>query len=226
MMYKGEYTPPTLTIDSVVFQLSDKGLSILLIQRAAEPFKDCWALPGGYCAAGETTKDAMSRVLQAKAGLTASQLDFIEQLYAFDTVARDPRGHAVSITYSGLGKDLVPESSGTTQNPQFFPVNDLPKLAYDHADIIAYALQRLQSKLTYTNVVFALLPQEFTLTQLQTAYEAIINRSLDKRNFRRKILSLDFLKDTGKMSSKNAYRPARLYTFKQHSLQALEHIYE
>lgn len=225
-MYSGEYVPPTLTIDSIVFQWSaDQGLSVLLIQRTQEPFLGKWALPGGYCAAGETTLDAMRRVLKAKGGIDAAQLGLVEQLYTFDTVARDPRGHAVSVTYMGLGLDLTPAISNTTQNPQFWPLDQLPGLAYDHADILAYALQRLRSKLSYTNVVYALLPPLFTLSQLQSCYESIVGRPLDKRNFRKKILSSGFLKETKKMYTGGAHRPARLYQFEQHSLQASDHIY-
>src|SRR5574338_1601719 len=110
-MYSSEYVPPILTVDSVIFQLIDDELFVLLIKRANEPFKGTYALPGGYNAAGETTHDAMSRILLQKAGLEVKDLKLVEQLYTFDTVARDPRGHAVSVTYMGLGKDLVPEAS-------------------------------------------------------------------------------------------------------------------
>jgi 8-oxo-dGTP diphosphatase len=163
----------------------------------------------------------MDRILKRKTGISTKQLGLIEQLYTFDTVARDPRGHAVSVTYMGLGKDLEPAESETTQNPKFFPVSDLPKLAYDHKDIIGYALDRLRAKITYTNAVFALLPVDFTLSQLQTVYEAILDRQLDKRNFRKKYLSLELIEETDKMQQDGAHRPARLYTFKQQTLQTL-----
>lgn len=220
-MYKGEYRPPILTADSVIFQLVDNQLCVLLIRRSQDPFKGVRALPGGYNAEGETTKDAMSRVLKAKAGLSTTALGLIEQLYTFDTVARDPRGHAVSVTYMGLGKDLVPVSSGTTQEPEFFPVKQLPELAYDHGNIIKYAHERLQAKVTYTNAVFALLPEFFTLTQLQSAYEAILGRELDKRNFRKKFLSLDLIHATNEYHREGAHRPAQLHTFNKQSLETL-----
>lgn len=222
-MYAGDYTPPTLTTDSVVFQLDHGQLTVLLIERTSEPFKGSWALPGGYNAAGETTTEAMDKVLRIKAGLQLSDLGLIEQLYTFDTVARDPRGHAVSVTYMALAKDLHPEinNSDTAQNPTFFPVTDLPDLAYDHKEIIAYAHKRLQAKVSYTNAVFALLPTEFTLTELQTAYEAILDHELDKRNFRKKYLSLGLIEATERMRQEGAHRPARLYRFCQHQLQTL-----
>jgi len=220
------YEPPILTVDSVIFQLIDNELAVLLLQRAAEPFKGAWALPGGYNAAGETTREAMARTLAAKTGLQTSELPLIEQLYTFDTVARDPRGHAVSVTYMGLGKDLDLEPTATSQNPQFFPVNQLPQVAYDHADIIKYAHQRLSSKITYTNAVFALLPELFTLTQLQTAYEAIFGRQLDKRNFRKKFLSLELIEPTEAYYRDGAHRPALLYRFRQQKLQVLSRSFD
>ncbi len=225
-MYSGPYTPPILVVDSVVFQLINNVLSVLLIQRANEPFKGVWALPGGYDAAGETTHDAMARILQSKAGLHTQKLKLVEQLYTFDTVARDPRGHAVSVTYMGLGKDIVVASSKTTQNPQFFPVTDLPELAYDHASIIHYAHERLQSKITYTNAVFALLDPLFTLTQLQAAYEAILCRPLDKRNFRKKFLSLGLIQPTNEYFQEGAHRPARYYKFNKQELESLSRSFD
>lgn len=219
------YIPPTLTIDSVIMQLINNQLCVLLIQRNREPFKGSWALPGGYSAAGEQTQEAMQRIVKAKAGITIKDLPLVKQLYTFDTVARDPRGHAVSVTYMGLGKDIAP-ALGDTQNPQFFPVNDLPKLAYDHADIIAYAHKRLSSKITYTNAVFALLPRLFTLSQLQSAYEAIFGRELDKRNFRKKFLSFGLIKETNETYREGAHRPAKLYTFNKQSLESLSRSFD
>jgi 8-oxo-dGTP diphosphatase len=226
MKYTKEYVPPVLTVDSVVFQLIDDQLSVLLIQRAQAPFAGHWALPGGYNAAGETTRDAMERVLLAKGGVNTRGLKLVEQLYTFDTVARDPRGHAVSVTYMGLGVDIIPESGKTTENPQFFPANELPKMAYDHADIIRYAHERLQSKVSYTNAVCALLDEFFTMSELQAAYEAILCRPLDKRNFRKKFLSLDLIHATSEMRRDGAHRPARLYTFNNQKLESLSRSFD
>ena len=220
------YVPPILTVDSVIFQLVANELSVLLIKRTTEPFREQWALPGGYSVFGETTRDAMSRILEDKTGLKAKDLPLIEQLYTFDTVARDPRGHAVSVTYMGLGKDLKLWSSKTAQNPKFFPISKLPKLAYDHADIIHYAHERLSSKVTYTNAVFALLPKFFTLTHLQSAYETILGRKLDKRNFRKKFLSLGMVKPSDRYYQDGAHRPALLYSFQQQKLQVLSRSFD
>lgn len=220
------YKAPILTVDSVVFQIINDQLCVLLVRRSQEPFKGQLALPGGYNQNGETTTECMARILQAKAGLKPQDIRLIEQLYTFDTVARDPRGHAVSVTYMGLGKDMVPVASATTQSPDFYPVNNLPDLAYDHAEIVRYARERLAAKITYTNAVYALLDKVFTLTQLQTAYEAIFDRELDKRNFRKKFLALDLIHETSEMLKGGAHRPARLYAFNAQSLESLSRSFD
>ncbi len=216
------YRPPTLTVDIVIFRIANNELQVLLVKRAAEPFKGDWALPGAYNAAGDTTTQALeNRVLKPKAGLDPKDLPLIEQLYAFDSTARDPRGHAVSITYMGLGNNLEPKDTATTQQPTFYPVKDLPDLAFDHKSIIAYAHERLKARLTSTNAIAALLPQNFTLTQLQSAYETVMGHSLDKRNFRKKFLSFEMLEPTDEYYQDGAHRPALLYRFKDQKLQPL-----
>lgn len=225
-MYDNNYLPPIVTSDSVVFQLIDTVLHVLLIERTQDPFKGMWALPGGYIAAGETTGEAMERVLKTKAGIQKQDLRLIQQLYTFDTVARDPRGHAISVTYMGLGKDITPTGSNTTQHPQFFPITNLPTLAYDHEDIIKYAHIRIQAKITYTNAIFALLDPLFTLSQLQSAYEAVFCRPLDKRNFRKKFLSLNLIQPTSELFQDGAHRPARLYKFNTAGLETLSRSFD
>lgn len=220
-MRKDVYHPPTVTVDGVIFQVDSGKLTVLLIKRAQEPFKGEWALPGGYSAAGETTQAALNRILIAKTGVLVGQFGVIEQLYTFDSVARDPRGHAVSIVYMGLVKKIEPGGRGGTQTPQFFPIDELPKLAYDHDRIIAYAHEQLRAKLSYTNIAFALLPYTFTLTELQTTYEAVLGVALDKRNFRKKFLSLGLAQETVQMSRDGAHRPARLYVFRAQELETL-----
>jgi 8-oxo-dGTP diphosphatase len=162
----------------------------------------------------------MARVLKTKGGVDISQLSFVEQLYTFDTVARDPRGHCLSVTYMSLARGLAPKSSATTEHPQFFTVDALPKdLAYDHDEIIDYARRRLRRKITHTNTIYGLLPRLFTLSQLQQAYQAVLGRPLDKRNFRKKILGLHFIQPTDEFLMEGAHRPARLYKFNQQKLE-------
>jgi 8-oxo-dGTP diphosphatase len=213
------YEAPVLTVDAVIFQLINNELNVLLIKRNLEPFKDTYALPGGYNPKGETTMKAFERVLSTKAGIKKDNLQLIEQLYTFDTVARDPRGHAVSIAYMGLTRDPKIKESSDTEDPKFFPITKLPKLAFDHESIIKYAHERLSSKITYTNAIFALLPKQFTLTQLQQAYEAVLCRELDKRNFRKRIMALNLLKPTSKYFTEGAHRPALIYSFQKQGLE-------
>lgn len=209
------YTPPTLTVDSVIMQLQGGKLAVLLIQRAREPFKGRWALPGGYNPAGETTLQAMDRILKKKVGLHTANLNHIEQLFTFDTIGRDPRGHTVTVTYLGLGRSISPdESIDTAEKPAFFALDNLPGLPYDHKEIISYARKRLQSKVMNTTIISTLLPAQCTLTQIQSAYEAVLGETLDKRNFRKRFLAFNFVEPTGEYSKDGPYRPAQLYTFR------------
>jgi 8-oxo-dGTP diphosphatase len=220
------YVAPILSVDAVVFQLVHETLQVLLIRRARDPFKGAWALPGGYNPKGETTREALHRVLGAKAGIDTESLEYVEQLYAFDTVARDPRGHAVSITYTCLGRDIVPSESDETQQPQFFALGNLPELAYDHEAIIQFAVDRLRKDITNTTVVYTLLPTVFTLTHVQRAYEAVLGKVLDKRNFRKRFLALGLVEPTGEQYQEGAHRPAALYRFHKRTLQDLSSSFE
>ncbi len=220
------YQAPTLTVDCVIFCLVNGELNVLLIQRTNEPFKGAYALPGGYNAVGDTTRDALQRVLTTKVGISPDDLPLVEQLYAFDTVARDPRGHAVSVTYIALVHNIELRQTEATQSPEFYPVNDLPQLAFDHQAIITHALERLRMRITATNAIYTMLPNQFTLTQLQTAYEAILGHKLDKRNFRKKFLSFEILEPTDHYQQDGAHRPALLYRFKHHQLENLSRSFD
>lgn len=224
--YSGPYVAPTLVVDAVLFQVVDDELHVLLVKRSQDPYKDHWALPGGYCPKGETTLDALRRITATKAGVNIDKdTSFVEQLYTFDTVARDPRGHAVSVVYLACGLSIACNSSATEETG-FFPINSLPKLAYDHANIIEYAHNRLKGKITYTNAVYSMMPKLFTLTHLQTTYEAILGTELDKRNFRKKFLQLDLISGTGQKQADGAHRPAQLFKFNQQKLQTLTRNFE
>lgn len=218
------YTPPTVTVDGIVFQLIDNVLSVALIRRNKEPFKDQWALPGSYVSNKELASGALERTLRVKAGIEIKDCPVVEQLYTFDAVMRDPRGAAISISYMALCKDVTP--ADTVESPAFFSVYKLPALAFDHKDIIEYAHERLKAKVTYTNAVFALLPTYFTLTQLQGAYETMLGTTLDKRNFRKKFLSLNLIRATEQYQRDGAYRPAQLYMFKKQELEILSRSFD
>ncbi|MBP6038350.1 MAG: NUDIX hydrolase [Candidatus Saccharimonas sp.] len=225
MNYSNPYIAPTLTVDVVIFQLVGDELHVLLTKRAHEPFRGDWALPGGYCAEGSTTLEALSEITKRKVGIDLeNQLSYLEQLYTFDTIARDPRGHAVSVTYVGCGRTIEPVQG--EQDIAWYPVDKLPSLAYDHEKIIVYARERLAAKLTYTNAAMGLLDKKFTLSQLQSAYEAVMGRALDKRNFRKKFLSLGLIHETPDMWREGAHRPAKLYAFNSESLEVLSRSFD
>ena len=220
MKYDKPYVAPTLTVDAVIFQITNGVLEVLLMKRPNEPFKGEWALPGGYNAEGETTTKALHRIVEQKTGIDIdTDLRYIEQLYTFDTIDRDPRGHAVSVTYMGCGREIALRDAGA--HVAFLDVDNLPDLAYDHVNIIAYARERLIAKLTYTNAVSAFLEKRFTLTQLQSAYEIIFGREFDKRNFRKKFLSLNLIHETDELWRDGAHRPAKLYQFNSQTLESL-----
>lgn len=225
MNYTGPYIPPTLTVDAVIFRIEGGMLEVLLLERPNEPFEGWWALPGGYNAEGETTTHALRRIVKHKAGVDINKdLSHVEQLYTFDTVDRDPRGHAVSVTYTGWGREVKIRDAGS--KTAFLQVNTLPELAYDHANIIKYARERLIAKMTYTNAVSAFLAPKFTLTQLQSAYQIIFDREFDKRNFRKKFLSLELIHDTGETWRDGAHRPAKLYEFNSKTLESLSRSFD
>lgn len=207
-----KYQP--ITTDIVIFTIDeDDILKVLLIKRANEPFKDQWALPGGFLHENESPEEAAARVLKDKAGIDSV---FMEQLYTFGGSGRDLRGNIVSIAYFALAprEKIKIGQSDKIQTPTFRSIKKLPDIAFDHNRIITYALKRLQSKLEYTNAAYSLLPKYFTLHQLQKAYEIILNKKLDKRNFRKKFLQLGLIKPTKKIMKGERQRPAQLYTFK------------
>ena len=211
-----KYLYQSVTTDIVIFTIEDDQLKVLLIKRANEPFKNQWALPGGFLFENEEPAKAAARVLQDKAGIKSDMGVYLEQLYTFGGSGRDPRGKIITISYFALTpKDKIKiVASPKIQTPTFRSIKKLPDMAFDHNRIITYALQRLQSKLEYTNVVYSLLPQYFTFNQLQKTYEIILNKKLDKRNFRKKFMLLGLIKPTKKILKGERQRPAKLYAFK------------
>lgn len=205
----------SITTDIVIFTIEESQPKVLLIKRANEPFKNFWALPGGFLFQDEEPEKAAVRILKNKAGIKNV---YIEQLYTFPGSGHDPRGNIITISYFALAskEKIKMARSDKTQTPTFFPVKKLPRLAFDHKRITSYALKRLQSKLEYTNAVYSLLPKYFTFNGLQKAYEAILSRKLDKRNFRKKFMALGLIKPAKKLLTGNRQRPAQLYQFISH----------
>lgn len=220
MPYTYDYPRPSLTVDCVIFGLDEGDLKVLLIQRGQAPFEGQWALPGGFVRLDETLDEAARRELQEETGVNNV---FLEQLYTYSAVDRDPRERVVTAAYFALVKLCDHRIKATTdaRNAAWFTVHDAPKLAFDHAKILEQAQERLKSKVRYQPVGFELLPEKFTLTQLQRLYETILERELDKRNFRKKILGMDLLLELDEIEQDVAHRAARLYSFDRKKYQKL-----
>ena len=199
-----------VAVDIVIFTIEDDELKTLLVKRVNEPFKDEWALPGGFVWEGENTLETAQRILKEKTGVKDV---FVEQLYTFDSLKRDPRGQIISVAYFALLPIHVIKTQKSKHLPTLTPVKKAPKLAFDHNQISKYATSRLRAKLSYTNVAYSLLPEKFTLTQLQKIYEIILDKPQDKRNFRRKYQTLGLIKPTNTVQSGEKHRPAKLFKF-------------
>jgi 8-oxo-dGTP diphosphatase len=171
-----------------------------------------WAIPGGFVKMDESLEEAAKRELQEETGV---QDVYLEQLYTFGDPGRDPRTRVITVVYFALldSERLQVRAADDAVNVGWFSVYNLPQLAFDHERILEYALNRLRGKLAYTTIAFSLLPEQFTLHELQRVYEIILHRRLDKRNFRKKILSTGILEDTGAKKMEGTHRPARLYRF-------------
>lgn len=221
MAFTYEYPRPALTVDCVVFALDhDSRLKVLLIQRDIPPFEGRWALPGGFVRVEESLDEAARRELAEETGLTDV---FLEQLEAFGEPGRDPRERVVSVAYYALVNLPKNGVRGATdaRDAGWFAVDDTPTLAFDHDRILAAALDRLKRKLRFEPVGFELLPQKFTLTELQSLYETVLERPLDKRNFRKKILGMGVLIETDEVQQDVSHRAARLFRFDEKRYQRL-----
>lgn len=221
MPHQYEYPRAALTVDCVVFGFHEGRLKVLLIERGLAPFKGEWALPGGFVRVDETIDEAARRELAEETGLKNV---FLEQLYTFGEVKRDPRERVVSVAYYALvNQDEHPAVGATdASDAAWFPVAKLPALAFDHSEILRVALARLRGKVRYEPIGFELLPEKFTLTQLQHLYEAVLQTELDKRNFRKKILSTELLIPLKEKFSAGAHRPAQLFRFDAKKYAALK----
>lgn len=214
------YARPALTVDVVVFALDAEDLQVMLIERDLPPFAGQWALPGGFVRVEETLEQAAIRELQEETGLRDI---FLEQLFTFGGLDRDPRERVVTVAYYALvnlaGHNV--HASTDARNAAWFPVSDLPTLAFDHAQIVEAALTRLRGKVRYQPIGFELLPEKFTLRQLQHLYEIVLGRELDKRNFRKKVLSMGIIKETNEIEKDVAHRAARLFRFDEKAYERL-----
>jgi 8-oxo-dGTP diphosphatase len=222
MPYTYEFPRPSVTVDCVVFGLdAEHKLKILSIQRNLEPFKGEWALPGGFVRIDETLEAAARRELQEESGIAT---DFLEQLYTFGNIDRDPRERVITVAYYALVNlwEYQIRAATDASDAAWFAVDRLPVLAFDHDRIVQTALKRLQGKLRYEPIGFELLPEKFTLFQLQKLYETVLGKELDKRNFRKKILNMNLLVALEEFQQDVSHRAARLYQFDRQQYQQLK----
>ena len=210
-----------IAVDVVLFTIQGGTLKALLVRRQHAPYRGAWALPGGMVGAEESVDEAALRELQEETNIGNV---YLEQLYTFGELNRDPRGRVITVAYYALvnWQQFQLKARQRVTEATWFPVRRLPPLAFDHRRIVDYALERLRYKINYTTVGFQLLPRQFTLTELQRAYEVILGQRLDKRNFRRKMLQLGILKGTREFQAAGRQRPARLYTFTEPKVLKLQ----
>jgi len=197
-----------VAVDAVIFGYETKNLSVLLIKRGIEPFKNSWALPGGLVLEEESLEEAVKRELREETGI---KINYLEQLYTFGNPNRDPRNRVVSVSYFGLVKPNHFKIKGDTDaiEAKWFHIDELPPLAFDHKKIVSTAKERLKSKLIYQPIGFDLLNKEFPFSDLEHLYTSILEKGIDRRNFRKKIMSFGIVEETDKMYQKGSGRPAK-----------------
>lgn len=204
----------SVAVDAVVFGYSSaSGLSALLVRRRFEPFARRWALPGGFVRDGESLEAAVSRVLEEETGVS---IRYLEQLYTFGEPERDPRQRVISVAYFALVRpdDLTIFPHSPAGDVAWFDTRELPPLAFDHPRILGAAIERIRNKITYEPIGFELLEENFPFTDLQLLYETLLRRSIDRRNFKKKIRSLGILEELSERRKQpGSGRPALLYRF-------------
>lgn len=207
-----EFEHPSVAVDDIIFTVKDNDLKVALIKRSHWPFEGQWAIPGGFVDMEESLEDAADRVLKNKTGVSSEEV-YMEQLYTFGDPERDPRTRVITVGYFALVNhdDVELRETGEVEDIQWHSVYELPELGFDHEEMIEYAVKRLRWKIEYSTAAFSLLPEKFTLSQLQHVYETILDRELDKRNFRKKIHKHDLVEDTGEREKNVSHRPAKLY---------------
>jgi len=212
MAFEYDFFSIAFSVDNVIFGFDDSDLKVLLIKRLNEPFKDQWALPGDLVSPNEDLRNAPKRVLKELTGL---ENVYLEQVKTFGKINRHPRGRVVTVAYYSLVNinKVSPKPDSFAQEVTWHKISDIKTLAFDHMEIMNTCLTRLQTQVKTQPVGFELLPEKFTLSELQQLYEAILEQKLDKRNFRKKMISLNVLTDNQEYQQGVAHRPAKLYAF-------------
>jgi 8-oxo-dGTP diphosphatase len=212
-----------IAVDAVVFAYAkDAGISVLLIKRKYPPYKESWAIPGGFVLEEESLEDAVQRELLEETGI---KVNYLEQLYTFGAPERDPRSRIISVAYFALVKSSLfqkLQASTDAEEAQWFSIKKLPVLAFDHKIILQAAIERVRAKVRYQPIGFELLDKKFSFPDLEKMYAALLDKALDRRNFTKKILSLGLLEDTGELApAGGAGRPGKVYQFNKKRYQQL-----
>lgn len=215
-----KFDKPSVTVDIVIFTIKDNDLKVLFVKRKIAPFKNSWAIPGGFVRINESLEEAAKRELQEETGVRNV---YLEQLYTFGDPKRDPRGRVITIAYMALVNSDSIKLKATTDvsDAQWFSIKKIPQLAFDHKKILDYSLKRLKWKFEYTTIAFSLLQKEFTISQVQNIYEIVFNKQFDKRNFAKKLLSIDILDKEG-IKKDVSHRPPMLYSLKKNIGEIVE----
>ena len=217
--YTYDYPRPAVTTDCVIFGYDGKELKVLLIERGIEPFKGCWAFPGGFLNMDEDALAGARRELKEETGLEDA---FIEQFHTFSEPGRDPRGRVITIAHYALVKIQEVEGGDDAAQARWFPIGEVPPLAFDHDRILRMAMSRLKEKIHFEPVGFELLPDVFTMPQLQNLYESILEVHFDRRNFASKMLKLGILEDTGARPAGASSRIPVSYRFNKEKYNELK----
>jgi 8-oxo-dGTP diphosphatase len=202
---------PLVTVDIVIFTIKNNDLKVLLVKRGVEPFKNQWALPGGFIKIEESLEKAAKRELKEETGVDDV---YLEQLYTFGNPKRDPRGRVITIAYMALmnSENVILKASTDVLDTKWFSIEEIPSLAFDHKKILDYSLKRLKWRFGYTTIAFSLISKKFTIGQIQKIYEIVFNKKFDRRNFRKKIISIGLIKPTKEKQTNVSHRPPMLYT--------------
>lgn len=214
-----KYPHPAVTTDCVIFGFNGERLQVLLVERGVEPYKGRWAFPGGFLRMDETAEEGALRELREETGLESA---YIQQLHAFSDPGRDPRERVITIAYYALVRLQEVQGGDDAASARWFPLDEVPSLAFDHDRILRMAVQRLRELIHFQPVGFELLPQKFTIKELQSLYEAILGISFDRRNFAKKMLHLEILTELDETVWPTPKREARVYEFNSEKYEELK----
>ncbi len=217
--YCYKYPHPSVTTDCVIFGFDGQKLQVLLIERGIEPYKGRWAFPGGFLNPDETAEQGALRELQEETGLTGA---YIEQFHTYTDPNRDPRERVITIAYYALVRIQEVKGGDDAAKAQWFALDEVPQLAFDHDRILRDAMRQIRERIHFEPIGFELLPEKFTMKELQSLYEAILDIKFDRRNFAKKMLHFELLTDLDETSNPSAKREAKLFSFNKQNYDELK----